>query len=138
MTRIKRPAVALGAAALLAVSLGACGGAPTDASKDEFCKVIDDQSVFENIDLENPDEEEFVDAIKEQAEKIEEVGTPEDIPDDAREGWEITLDAVKDLDADDVDFNDPELLEDQFSDDDKEKIEAYDEYEAETCGGGEE
>ena len=37
MTRIKRPAAAVGAAALLAFSLTACGGAPDDASEGDFC-----------------------------------------------------------------------------------------------------
>lgn len=140
MTRIKRPAATIGAAALLAFSLTACGGAPTDASKDEFCEAIDKagQAAFEDIDLENPDEEAFVDALKESAEDLEEVGTPEDISDDAREGWELTIEAVKDLDADDIDFEDPELISDEFSEDEQKKVDAYDEYENETCGGGEE
>ncbi|UMG94356.1 hypothetical protein [Nocardioides sp. TF02-7] len=134
MTRIKRPFAAAGAAVLLALSLSACGGAPTDASKSEFCEVINDDSALGDLDFENPDEEAFVDAIKEQAEKIEEVGTPEDIPDDAREGFEIQLEAINDLDADDIDFeSDEDPLADQLSDDEKDKVEAFTEYETETC-----
>ena len=112
MTRIKRPAAAVGAAVLLAFSLSACGGPPTDAS-----------------------EEDFVDALKEQAENIEEVGTPEDIPDDARKGFELSLDAVNDLDADDIDLEnlDEFDFEEDLSDEEKEQIDAYDKYESETC-----
>lgn len=133
MIRIKRPAAAAGAAVLLAFSLSACGGPPTDASKEDYCDAVNDNSALNDIDFENPDEEAFVDALKEQAEKLEEVGTPEDIPDDAREGFEIQLEAINDLDADDIDFDDPEAFDDEFSDDEKEKVDAYAEYEAETC-----
>ena len=45
MTRIKRPGAAAGAAVLLAFSLTACGGAPDDASKDDFCDAF--TGVFE-------------------------------------------------------------------------------------------
>jgi hypothetical protein len=135
MTRIKRPAAAVGAAVLLAFSLSACGGAPTDASVEDYCDAVNDNSALDDIDFEDPDEDAFVDALKEKAEELEDVGTPEDIPDDAREGFELQLDAINDLDADDIDFDDPGAFEDDFSDDDKEKVQAYSDYESETCGG---
>ena len=136
MTRIKRPAAAVGAVALLAFSLTACGGsdAPTDASKDEFCEAYLDTSWIEDIGEE--DYEGFVDAAKERAEELEEIGTPDDIPDDAREGFEIELDAARDLDADDV----REAIEEQDADfldvdeDDQKKYEALSEYVADECG----
>ena len=40
MTPMKRPLAAASATVLLALSLSACGGAPTDASKADFCKVV--------------------------------------------------------------------------------------------------
>src|SRR3546814_9804235 len=108
-TRIKRPAAAAGAAVLLAFSLTACGGgAPTDASVKDFCAAVNDESAYEDLDFENPDPEAFLDAIKKQAEKLEEIGTPEDIPDDAREGFEISPDQVDELNADDLDFESEE------------------------------
>lgn len=139
MTPIKRPIAAAGAAVLLALSLSACGGgAPTDASKEDFCDVTqnqeDGEKAFEAISEEDWDK--AADLIKEQADKVEEVGTPDDISDDAREGFEIQLDAAKSLDGDDIekavkDEEDP--FESDLSDDDKDKVEAYSEYESETC-----
>jgi hypothetical protein len=129
MTRIKRPAAAVGAAVLLALSLSACGGAPTDASKDDFCEAVNDQSAFEDVDPE--DTEAYVDALKEQAESLEEVGTPDDISDDAREGFEIYVDTIGDIDADDID--NPEDLEDEISKDDEKKVEEFFTYQGETC-----
>lgn len=134
MTPIKRPIAAAGAAVLLAFSLSACGGPPTDASVEDYCDAVQDDSAFEGFD-ENSDEEDFVDALKEQAEKIEEVGTPEDIPDDARKGFEISLDAVDDLEADDIDLENLEDFdfEENLSNEEKDQVGAYDKYESETC-----
>ena len=118
MTRIKRPAAAVGATVLLAFSLSACGGAPTDASEKEFCEVALDQ----------PGDD--VDAIHDWADKAEEVGTPEDIPDEARDGFELLVDTAKDIDEDDLD---DESLEDEFSDEDQDAFAAYGEYVGKTC-----
>ncbi|WP_322937373.1 hypothetical protein [Nocardioides bizhenqiangii] len=148
MTRRTRSArnVAAGCVAVLAFSLGACGGdsgdsgdspgddgPPTDASQADYCEVINDPAYFEDLDADSEDQE-IVDAIQAIADDLREVGTPEDIPDDARDGFEIQLDAVDDLEADDIAVEgeeDPLLA--GLSDADKEKVEAYRAYETETC-----
>ncbi|TYL55400.1 hypothetical protein FXB39_03395 [Nocardioides sp. BGMRC 2183] len=146
MLRIKRPLIATGAAVIMGLSLSACGGdAPTDASEAEFCDVAMDQSWYE--DLGEDDYEGFVDAAKDYAERLEEVGTPEGIPDDAREGFEISVDTAKDLDAGEIEDavkeaqeaaeageeapEDP--LEAELSDEEADNLEAFNTYAAETC-----
>lgn len=146
MLRIKRPLIATGAAVIMGLSLSACGGdAPTDASEEEFCDVAMDQSWYE--DLGEDDYEGFVDAAKDYAERLEEVGTPEGIPDDAREGFEISVDTAKDLDAGEIEDavkeaqeaaeageeapEDP--LEAELSDEEADNLEAFNTYAAETC-----
>ncbi|WP_141014885.1 hypothetical protein [Nocardioides sambongensis] len=148
MMRIKRPLLATGAAVALGLSLTACGGdAPTNASEEEFCDVVMDQSWYE--DLGDDDYEGFVDAAKGYAEDLEEVGTPEGIPDDAREGFTISIDAAKDLDAGEIEDavkeareaaeageeapEDP--LEAEMSDDEADKLAAFNTYASETCAG---
>lgn len=140
MTSIKRPVAAAGAAVLLALSLTACGGgAPADASKEDYCKAVGDAGSEEfGKAITDKDYDKAVDLIKESAEKIEEVGTPEDISDEEREGFEIQLDAVKGLSGDDLkEAFEAEEGEDPFeadlSKDEKEKVEAYNKYETETC-----
>lgn len=138
MTPIKRPLAAAGAAALLALSLSACGGAPADASVEDFCKVTQDEASQEEFvkAVQDEDWEKIEELIKDQADEVEEVGTPEDISDDAREGFEIQLDAAKGISADDLEkaFKDDEdPFEADLSSDEKEKVEAYTEYENETC-----
>lgn len=138
MTPIKRPLAAAGAAALLALTLTACGGAPADASVDDFCKVTQDEGGQEDFfkAIEEEDWDKVEELIKDQADEVEEVGTPDDISDDAREGFEIQLDAAKGISADDLEkaFKDDEdPFEADLSGDEKKKVEAYNEYETETC-----
>jgi hypothetical protein len=133
MNRIKRPAAAVGAA-VLAFSLTACGGgAPEDASKDEFCEGFG--NVFEPLINLSADEEptedqweEFQDATGE----MEDIGTPEDISEDEREGFEVFIEAVGEADYDDV----KDAEDDEFPGVDKEdndKVTAFFGYATETC-----
>jgi hypothetical protein len=139
MTPLKRPLAGAGAAVLLALSLTACGGgAPADASVEDFCNAVqgdnDDEALGKAVV--DKDWDKVADLLKEQIDAVEEVGTPEDIPDDAREGFELQIDKAGDLSADDIekafeDQKDP--FEADLSDDETKKIEAYTEYQTETC-----
>lgn len=139
----KRPLATAGATVLLALSLTACGGgSPSDASVKDYCDAVRGDTNTEAFGkaLEDKDYDKIVDLFKEQAEKVEKVGTPKDISDDAREGFEIQLDAIKDIDGDDVkkafeSDGDSDPFEDKISKDDKKKVEAYTKYESETCSG---
>lgn len=143
MTPIKRPLASAGAAVLLALSLTACGGgAPTDASVKDFCDAVSGSSsdaAFTKA-FTDKDWDKLADLVKEQADDLEKVGTPKDISDDAREGFEIQLDAAKDIDADDIEEaltkgGDENPFEADLSKDEKKKVEAFSEYQAKTCSG---
>lgn len=132
MTRIKRPAAAVGAAVLLSFSLTACGGAPTDASKDDFCEAYG--GVFEKIFAVSGDEptedewEEVQDAVGE----LEDVGTPDGISDDERNGFEVFVEAIADADYDDIkDSEDGEIP--GVSEDDDADAEKFFAYATKTC-----
>lgn len=104
MFSIKRPVAAAGAAAVLALSLTACGGgdagdAPKDASKDDFCEKLNALDSLETS--ETPTEDEFNDA-KDKILELRDVGTPKEISGEAREGFEIFIDAVDDLSYDEA------------------------------------
>ena len=140
MTPIKRPLAAAGAAVLLTLSLSACGGAPTDASVKDFCKVTQDEEGGEEFfkAIEDKDWDKVEELVKKQADEVEEVGTPEDIPDDAREGYEIQLDTIRSFSADDwekafKEGGDDDFFEKDLSSDEKKKVDAYTEYENKTC-----
>ncbi|KAA1421965.1 hypothetical protein F0U44_06820 [Nocardioides humilatus] len=130
MTRIKRPAAAVGVAALLAFSLTACGGgSPDDASKGDFC---DDVTEAFNQDFaSDPTEDEWND-FKDDVEALADTGTPENISDDARDGFEAFVDAVDDLDYDDV--KDADEDEDfGLDDEDQENFEKFFAYVGTEC-----
>ena len=109
----------------------ACGGgggsdAPEDASKKEFCAAVaaaptDGKPSQEDVDS-------WVD-------ELEETGTPDDLPEDARHGFEVFVEAVDDADVKDIkdatDFE--EIVEDE---DDRADVTSFLTYFATTCTAG--
>ena len=118
---------------------GSGGGAPADASKDEFCKA--QSSLFTDLDLDFsdpdaklPSEKEMADAMHSWADKMEEVGTPENISDEARDGFEETIKAAQDISEADLKSPDLNALENDMSEDAQKKVEAFTTYVNDTCG----
>lgn len=112
---------------------------PDDASVEDFCDAytgqLDELSGIDPGSTPAEQAESLVKALQTYAETLEEVGTPEAIPADAREGFEITLRELGDLDVDDV----QQAIEDQsgefveLSKDDEEKVAAFDQYATNEC-----
>jgi hypothetical protein len=144
MTPVKRIVGAGSAAVLLAFSLTACGGAPTDASKEDFCDAFSSaEDIFADIDPEAEAKDQagdVTDAYKEFADKLEEVGTPDGISDDAREGFEVFVEELGELDEDDVEkfLEDPSKDIAEVSKDDEKKVDEFTEYAGKECGAPEE
>lgn len=135
MTPIQRRVAAVSAPILLALSLTACGGAPTDASEKDFCEAY-------NSSEDIPDDAstgEQVDSIKDTGEQLEETGTPEGISDEELEGFEIFVDKITSIDEDGLEevlkAEDEEAVNDALgvSSDDAAKVQAFTEYADETC-----
>jgi hypothetical protein len=143
MTTTTRRLAAVSAPLLLALSLTACGGgasgAPDDASKEDFCEVVEFEPEFpENVDELSEDEQLDLisDGLDEVLEKAKDTGTPEDIPEDAREGFELTLEKAEDLDDDQLREalkNDEDPFEDIYSDGEQDKVDAYSEWSSDYC-----
>jgi hypothetical protein len=132
VTRNQLPA-AVAAAVLLSLSVSACGGPPADASKTEFCAVVVDRSWAESLST-DADGDEIVDALQSWGDDLEEVGTPEGIPDDARKGYEVTVDYLGDLEPDNFDdLGDVQGVTDDLAEDDQERVTAFNDYVSETC-----
>jgi len=114
---------------LAAGSLSACGGgpgadAPTDASVDDFCA-----GFIETFEVISSGDDE-IDA-KDAADALAEAGTPEDISDEEREGFEIFVEALDGIGngASQEDVEDA----DEFPEDEAEKGEAFINYATTTC-----
>ena len=98
---------------------GDAGGAPEDASVEEFCKPFTDAA----------DDAKVGDV----ADELRDVGTPEDIPDDARKGFEFLIENAEDLDKNQETLDDEEAFKDKYGDDEFAQIEAFIEYLGKTC-----
>ncbi|WP_309649265.1 hypothetical protein [Nocardioides sp.] len=136
-----------GAASVLALVLAGCGGggasgAPTDASQDEFCEKYTTGflNAFEEIDPEASEQEQaeaILESLKTWADDMSEVGTPDDMSDEARDGFELTIESIQDLNADDLQDEEAMAeLEDELSGDDKEAAAALQTYVTDNCDFG--
>ena len=134
-------AVLLVGAVTTACGGGSGGGAPADASEKEFCD--SQSSLLEDLlpdDLTNPEmpsNEKMAQTVKDWGAKIEKVGTPESITDEARAGFEVVVDQARDIDA--ADFDVAQLQELQSGGADasaevKAQAQAFSDYLTETCG----
>jgi hypothetical protein len=134
-----------GAVLLVGAVTSACGGggggAPSDASKDGFCEAAD--SLMTDLvpdDLtagELPSDKDMAQAVKDWGSRMEEVGTPEDISDDARKGFEQVVDQAEDIDASEFSMDNLEDLEAGGADasaEEKKQAEAFGTYLTDTCG----
>jgi hypothetical protein len=132
----------LGGVLLAAPGLVSCGGGDEDgsgAAKDgdndtvsveEFCGAAEKfENTFTETDTTNLPE--GLKALKDAAQELKDVGTPETVPDDAREGLDLTLDKLIGLpdDADETDLMD--LLD--FDADERAKSMAFEDYLDDTC-----
>ncbi|PVG82288.1 hypothetical protein DDE18_12385 [Nocardioides gansuensis] len=126
---------ALVAATLVLVggaAVGCGGGAPTDATDEAFCDAY--SSLFADAaELGDADDATIIKRVKEWGAEMEKAGTPADIPDDARAGFEKTVEEIDDLDAD-ASQEDFEKLEEDYSDEEKRQAEAFAKYTTDTCG----
>ena len=111
-----------------------------EISVEEFCEPFQTyMDSFLDVDITAPEEEQvqtLVGAIKDYAAALDDLGTPEGMPDDAREGKEVLVDWAEDLDLDHfTSIEDFENFEDEFSDDENAAGEAFFAYAEKTCSG---
>lgn len=103
-------------------------GSPTNASQADFCQVSQNE---DSLDIEGTDQE-VAKAANDFAADLREVGTPSDISPEAREGFELYVDELADVEADDIDeFK--EGLQGVFDADEIDKVEAFITYVTEMC-----
>ncbi|MDT9593203.1 hypothetical protein RDV89_08995 [Nocardioides zeae] len=122
--------MSLAALALAGATLTACGSsAPTDASKDDFCEAFTEAAT----DWYPESEDEEIDTTG-AIETLEETGTPEDIGEDARNGFEVYIDALDEINGNSIaDYDGEDPVE--VSEDDEADFDALSEYVTQECGG---
>jgi hypothetical protein len=131
--------LALAAASLVLVAGGAAGcgdnggggsSSSKTASTKDFCAAF--QSFYDDLTSVGGSDKNLGKVLKDAAKKIEDVGTPKGIPGDAKDGLQITLDAIDKL-PDDASAADISKLDSGFSADEKKKTDAFSSYLAKTC-----
>jgi hypothetical protein len=125
----------LSAAALVLTAgmLTSCGGGPPDdASKSEFCGTFKDFQK-DTADLGDGDDAKIIKAFKDVGDKLEEVGTPSDISESERRGFEKTLEEIDNL-KDDAKVDELDKIDDGESSSEKKDTDAFDKYLNDTCG----
>jgi len=135
---LKTAALTVAGLALALGGLAGCGsddsdggGSPTNASKEDFCSTFESMaSDMQDVDPSDPGA--AVKAIKDAGDKLEETGTPEDMPDDARDGFEVIIKTLTGLD-DNASIEDLAKIGQDLSDSDEANSKAFDEYLSDTC-----
>ena len=131
MSKHMLPGLLAASLVLVGASSVACGG-PSDASEDDFCKEF--TSLSSKLGpLTETSQKEALAAIKSWAEGLEKIGTPEEMSDEAREGFELMVDEVAALDADDG-AEGLQKLDDELSDSEQKATDAFEKYTEDTCG----
>lgn len=135
-----RAAVTMAGMALVLAGLTGCGGdddgggssASGDASTDDFCAAFN--GLYEKVltQASEADSADMIKALKEWAADIEDVGTPDEMPEDARHGFEVFVDTAKDID-DDATLDDLQNLGDDLSEKDEKDGEAFSDWTTENC-----
>jgi hypothetical protein len=135
-----RAAVTIAGMALVLGGLTGCGGsddgggssASDDASKADFCEAFN--GFYEKIVAAGADasSSEMIQTLKEWAADIEDVGTPSEMPEDARRGFEDFVDAARDID-DDATFEDLRELGNDLREEDDKDGEAFGDWTTENC-----
>jgi hypothetical protein len=112
-------------------SSGGGGDADDPPTTKEFCGALKQfQDDFAAADP-TKDLEGYIQAIKDAADTLEDVGTPEDMPAAARDGFDFYVTKVKGLD-DNATVDDLAGIGD-VSDEEQQKLDALDDYVSKTC-----
>ena len=110
------------------------GAAPEATSTQDFCGAL--KAFQEDLGAAadpKTDPAAYVTTLKEAADKLHDLGTPSDMPDQAKAGFNLTVETIREL-PDDATGDDLAKIND-VGDADKEKIAALEDYIAKECRG---
>jgi hypothetical protein len=111
---------------------GGSDGAPADASEDDYCTSY--RTLFADMStMTEATDAEIIAKIKDWGATMQETGTPSDMPDDARAGFETTLSLIDGLE-DDASAEDFEKMDADLSEEETRQVDEFDTYTTETCG----
>jgi hypothetical protein len=110
------------------------GGIPANASVEEFCGAFLDLIQQANAAGSDMSDAEAVKLAKDLAAKLEQIGTPEDMPDDARRAFETAIDKINAL-PDDANKDEMDEAAGDLTEEEKADQQALSTYLGTTCMG---
>jgi hypothetical protein len=113
---------------------GSAAGPPTDASTEDFCGTFLD--LIEKASQQGSDvsDEDAVALAKEAADKLSEVGTPEDMPEDARRAFEKAIELIRSI-PDGATRKEMDEIADDLTADQQQDLQALTAYVTQKCMG---
>ena len=110
---------------------GGGGGGDDAPSAKDFCGAL--KEFRDDFGAADPtkDLKTYIQTLKDAADKLADVGTPEDMPGDAQDGFDFYVETINGLD-DNATVDDLAGIG-EVSDEEQKKLDALDEYVAETC-----
>ncbi|GAB6986618.1 hypothetical protein JCM10369A_31420 [Nocardioides pyridinolyticus] len=109
------------------------GGLPRDASSADFCANFEQLAKDLGAFTADSDPADAIAQMQDASEEMRATGVPESATDEQAEGLEVTLEAIDGIDPDSS-LEDLSGIEDQFSEAEQEKADAFDDYLDEECG----
>ena len=113
---------------------GSAGGPPTNASVDEFCGTFLDLIQQASKAGEKISDKDAIALAKDLADKLSEVGTPEDMPEDARRAFETAIEKIQAI-PDDATQDEMQAAASDLSEAEKKDQESLSTYITTTCAG---
>ena len=113
---------------------GSAAGPPTDASVEDFCGTFLDlieQASQAGTDISDAD---AIELAKDAADQLSEVGTPEDMPDDARRAFETAIEKIRSI-PDDATQKEMDAIAADLTEDQQADLQALTAYVTKTCMG---
>ena len=111
---------------------GSAGGPPTNASVEEFCGTFLDLIEQASQAGDKISDEDAIALAKDLADKLSEVGTPEDMPEDARRAFETAIEKIQAI-PDDATQDEMQAAAAELTEAEKKDQESLSRYIIDTC-----
>jgi hypothetical protein len=111
---------------------GSAGGPPTNASVEDFCGAFTDMIQQASQAGGDMSDEDAIKVAKQTADRLAEVGTPEGIPEQAREAFELAIEKIRSI-PDDATRDDMDAIADDYTEAQQQNLDALTQYVTTTC-----
>ena len=130
-TKMKHALIVASLVLVAGTAAGCGGGAPADASEKDFCSGF--EALYAGVGDAEAETSETIKKVQAAAEDMEKTGTPDGISDDERDGFQIFVDAIAEIDEG-ASIEELQKTGDDLSKDDDAKVDKFFAYADKVCG----